>query len=292
MVKSWPDYMGTYKAIVVEHGIKKTAKAGLPQFVIRVVLSEYYDPKQDEWFDVSDNNWVMNAYLTLYGREGGQEDSEIIETLNHQQVCKVFDWDGCGFEYLTTPEKFSGKVIQVRVAENTYEGAKAPVQIEWIDTEDADPNSGLQCLDSGQVKALEVEFAHLWKNKKAIPPAASAKKVLLLKKQPPAETKEDRKKNLLEKSKRLRKEAMKAPPKKKEPPAKKTEESPVPVNYSKKQAWSDIIELRAEECTDDQQKAAWDAAIAETAPDGDEDKLDAAGWWAVKEAVIADIGQF
>jgi hypothetical protein len=289
--------MGTYKGIVLSYGIGKTAKLGMPQFIVSVALTDYYDPKEGEWFDVSENHWSVNAYLALYGRKDSAEDGEIAETLNHQQVCKVFDWDGCGFEYLTTPGRFADKIIQIRISENTYENAKCPIQIDWIDTEDADPVAGLQVLDSGQVKALETEFAHLWKAKKKVAAAsAPKKKAPEPEPEPPAESKEDKKKALLEKSKRLRKEAATEPPAKgkakTDPPAKEGEESPVPKNYGKKQAWNDIIDLRAEECTDEQQKSAWDAAIAETAPDGDEDKLDAAGWWAVKEQVVGEIGQF
>jgi len=332
MAKSWPDYMGTYKGIVLEWGIGKSSKKGLPQFNVRVFLTDYYDQKEGEWMDVSDNNWTINAYLVLYGREGGAENGEIAPTLNHQQVCSVFGWDGCGFEYLTTPGRFADKVIQVRIEENTVENAKTPCQISWIDTEDSDPNAGLRCLDSGQVKALETEFSHLWKGKKA-PPAVSAKKppatVPATKKAPPqtaavknksvepvtddtpADDENDptqsdaaRKKAILEKGKRLRAKANEKSPEppakaKKNEPAKKAdvvpdqaEEVTVPDDYGKKAAWNDIIDLRDQNCTDQQQKDAWDAAIAEVAPDGDEDKLDAAGWWKVKDQVVAEIGQF
>jgi hypothetical protein len=69
-------------------------------------------------------------------------------------------------------------------------------------------------------------------------------------------------------------------------------ELPVPADYDKTKAWTDVTDLRSDECSDEQQKACWEAAIAEIADDGDEDKLDAAGWWAVKEQVTAEIGQF
>jgi len=298
MAKTWPDYMGTYKAIVLEWGVNKTRKAGLPQFMIRVTLTDYFDSKEGEWYDVSDNHWTMNAYLCLYGREGGAEGGEIVETLNHTQVCKVFDWDGCGFGSLIEPGKYDGKVIQVRIEENTGEGAKTPVQISWIDVEDTDPNSGLQKLDPAQIKTLEEEFAYLWKNKKPAPAAVSAKKpatkVEVKKVEPPTDTKEDKKKALLEKSKRLRKETVKSepPPPKDKKKAEPLEDTPIPADYGKRQAWSDIIDLRDKNCTDGQQKAAWEAAVAEFAPNGDEDELDATGWWYVKESVLSDVGQF
>jgi hypothetical protein len=312
MAKQWPDYMGVYKGLVVESTVGKSTK-GFPQFVIRVALTDYYDPKESKWFDVGDNGWTMNAYLCLYGRKPGVDPAATIQAddiepnLNHQQVCKVFGWDGCGFGHLVNTD-FTGKIIQVRVEPNDYDGAKAPCQICWVDVEDADPNSGLKKIDAKGLKDLETEFASLWGNQggkkaaTAAKPAAKKTAAPAAKKteeEPP--TKEDKKKTLQERSERLRKENAKAaaiptlPPKKaKKAPVEETskEEDAVPEGYDKKQAWCTCLELKSPHCTDEQLQASWEAAIAEIAPEGDEDNLDAAGWWAVKERVLADIGMF
>jgi hypothetical protein len=185
------------------------------------------------------------------------------------------------------------------------------VQIAWIDTEDADPNQGLRKLSPQEVADMEKEFSYLWAGKAPKAPVASAPKTAKPAVKPPAAPKTEvkpptpepetppvndkdaKKKALLEKSKRLRKEAEKAPPAKTPaptPPAPSQDIVPVPSGYDKKQAWCDIVELKDEACSDDQLNASWQAAIAEIAPEGDEDKLNATGWWAVKESVISDVG--
>jgi hypothetical protein len=115
----------------------------------------------------------------------------------------------------------------------------------------------------------------------------------------PAEAPKDKKTALLEKAKRLKKEQAESAKKTEAPKAapakgKKAEETPaeaaIPDGYNKKSAWNDVCELKDDKVDDAQVEAAWLAAIAEIAPDGDEDKLDAAGWWAVKESTLNDVG--
>ena len=345
MAKQWPDYMGTYKGICMEWGITKTAKSGMPQFVVKLFLTEYYDQNESKWYDVSDNNYSVNAYLALFGRKGSVPDGEIVPTLNHTQVCTVFGWDGCGFTQLTTPGAFDGKIIQVRIEASTQEKAKCPIQVSWIDVEDADPSNKLRTLAADDVKKLESEFAGLFASKKAPVKAVSApatKQVAKPVAKPPVtvddsdadtpappEDDATRKANLLAKSKRLlasnkksddapapapttkaakptakpaAKPAAKAAPK---PAVKAPTPEPaadpddtttaddgvaVPDDYNKHQAWLDVVELKSPDCDDETLNATWAAAIAEIAPGGDEDQLDAAGWWKVKETVLADIG--
>jgi hypothetical protein len=329
MAKQWPDYMGTYKGMCLEWGITKTAKTGLPQFSVRTLLTEYYDQKEGQWYDVSDNNWTITAYLCLYGRKDSRSDGDIVATLNHTQVCKVFGWDGCGFQYLTQPAAFESKIIQLRISENTYEGAKTPVQVDFIDTEDADPSGQLKTLDADSVRKLEEEFSALFPKKpvKAASvrgkaankapalddpkPAEAAAKPAQAEK--PAATEEDRKAALIAKSRRLLAENKKkdetkptatavvpkkvvAAPESKSPPDEVALSgtsgggAAIPDGYGKRQAWCDCVDLKNQDCDDDTLRAAWDAAIAETAADGDEENLDAQGWWMTKEKVLAEIG--
>ena len=311
MAKQWPDYMGTYKGMVLEYGLTKTQK-GLPQFVVKLFLTEYYDQKESQWYDVSDNNWSVAAYLCLYGRKDSKADGELVCTLNHTQVCKVFDWDGCGFTHLTTPGTFDGKVVQVRISENTYEGAKTPIQVDWIDTEGADPTNQLKTLDPTEVKKLEAEFASLFPKKvmkaasapKAAAPTAKKTVKAAAKTEPPAApanpdpapaeeapaplTPEQKRQALLEKSKRLLAANKKAETPKPATPVKaptkaqpekaaetaKTVEPAIPDGYYKRQAWTDVCDLKSADCTDDTLNAAWEAAVAETAEGGDEVNLD------------------
>jgi hypothetical protein len=341
-MKAFPDYTGRYKGMVMEWGITKS-KAGLPQFTLRVYLTEYYDVKEKQWYDVGDNNWSMVTFMSLYGRKDSKPDGELITTLNHQQVCEVFSWDGCGFTYLTTPGTFEGKIIQVQIDANDPEyAAKNPVQITWIYPEDADPTGKLRTLEAKDVKELEAEFASMWMGKKAVKavsapataapkaaPKATPKATLKPAAKPttpapaaapvpaPEATAADdaaaKKAALLAKSKRLmatnKKAETPAPKVTAKPPVKKaelkptpelvaepeetaaeTETSGIPDDYNKRQAWLDICDLKSPDCVDETLNAAWEAAIAEVAPDGDEDKLDAAGWFAVKDKVLAEVG--
>lgn len=296
-----PDYVGTYKGLVLDTTLSKTKK-GFPQFNVKVLLTEYWDQKEQEWFDVSDNKWVMTGYFNLYYRDGADENGEggtVIETLNHRQICDVFGWDGRGFVYLVSTDFSDGMEVLVRTEEEEYNG-KTSMRVKWIDKADADPNGGLKGIDVNEAKELEKEFEHLWASSKKPAKAASAKKAKKSEPKPEPEsdedhsemTKEDRKKALLAKSKRLKDEANKQ----KEPPTKKSKdpepETDVPDGYNKKRAWSDLIDIKDDDCDDETLKATWDAAIAEIADDGDEDNLDAEGWWAVKEQVAGEVGAF
>jgi hypothetical protein len=314
MPKQWPEYMGTYKGIITETGFTQPKEGQVPPFVVSVQLTEYWDAKEGEWFDASDNDYNVRAYLYLYGREGGVEGANIVETLNHGQVCKVFGWDGCGLTYLCTTD-FIGKEVQVRISASTYAKAKTPVQVDWIDVADADPTNSLNTMDVEEVKAMELKFAYLWKGKKTTTKAASAKKAPKKEAEPKEEdappetdaspTKEDRKAALLAKSKKIKaaaakeaKEAKKesSPPPPSEKPEPKAQvdddEVVIPDDYSKKMAWSDIVEAKDPDCDDDILKSVWAAAIADIAEGGDEDNLDNTGWWAVKEQVLSEVGVF
>lgn len=298
MAKQWPEYMGTYKGMVMESELGET-RNGFAQFIVRVLLTEYYDVKDHEWLACDDNQWTVNGYFSLYGREGGREDGKIVETMNHQQVCSVFGWDGVGFDYLLN-EDFQGKVVQVRIEESTMENAKAPCQVCWLADENADPSSSLRKLDADKVKELEKKFAHLWKDKKPVAKAASPKKSKPVDEEPTeVDAKEAKKKALLAKSKRLLNEASKgkanSPKKKASPPPKskaKKEKSAAPDDYDKTGAWNDVCENKSDECEEEMLVSSWEAAIAELAEDGDEDNLDSTGWQAVKEQVLSEVGQF
>jgi hypothetical protein len=320
MAKNLPEYMGVYKAMILSNTVEATKKSKLPQLKLRVLLTEYYDETEGEWLDVSDDKLVMAAFLVLYDREDN-------ETLNHAQVCKVFDWDGCGFDVLCGD--LEGHELQVRVKENA-DNEKYPVEISWIDEIDADPQGGFKKLDADGINDLNSQFSHLFKKKKAgakkkvASAKPSANKATAAAKKKAAATAEEtgeaeeehvptaaeKKAALLAKSRRLKKEQEKerAANEAKEdsgpPPAKKKKAAAgakkkaapadgdvMPDDFDKRAAWFTITENRDPECNDDQMKAEWDAAIEEIAPEGDEDLLDAEGWWKIKIAVLANIGK-
>ena len=150
----YPEHFGTYKATVIDSVMDKTT-TGLPQLVQKFHVTEYYDVKEDEWYDVSDNGWFITGYFCLYYRKDGEPEV----TLNHTQVVNVYKWDGAGFAFLLDDQNFVGQTVQIRVVEDTYEKSKAPVKVNWLDTEDADPNPSLRGIDEDDAKDLEAEFA-------------------------------------------------------------------------------------------------------------------------------------
>jgi len=318
MSRSLPEYMGVYKAMVLSNVVEPTKKSKLPQLKLRVFLTEFYDEKEGEWLDVSEEKYVMTAFLVLYDKEDN-------ETMNHQQVCKVFGWDGCGFDLLCGD--LEGHELQVRLKENE-DNEKYPVEISWIDEIDADPQGGFKKASAEDIRDLNAQFSHLFKAKKAgakkaaasakpKKQTAAAKKKAAAAEEPTEEqtagaeeteelTPAQKKAALLAKSNRLRKEEEKerAEAEKAGPPAKKKKKAAatkkktapadgdtMPDDFDKRSAWFTIAENRDPECNDEQMKAEWDAAIEELAPEGDEDLLDAEGWWKVKNAVLANIGK-
>ena len=317
-----PDYYGTYKGMVLDSALGKTKKAGLPQLIQRFLLTEYYDQKEGEWYDVSENNWVITAYFCLYGRKDGQED-EYEESMNHAQIIKVYGWDGCGFEFLYNTENFNGKTVQIRTAENEYNG-KTTMQVSWIDVEDAEPMGNLRSVDANEVAELEAMFGGIGKKAAAPKKAASAKKAppkapkkaAAPKEAPekpaddepeqeaPVESAEDRKAKLAAKYRKQKaadkkaadkktKEAEKkaAPP---EEPAGEVTEPPfdadaVPEDYAKLNAWNDIYELADDEVEDENVNKAWKAAITEISESGKEADLDNVGWAKVRQHVLENL---
>jgi hypothetical protein len=323
MARNLPEFTGTYRAMILGNIVEPSNKAKIPTLKLRVALLEYFDEKEDEWIDVEAEHWVMTAFLALYSKE--KEPS-----LNHQQVCKTFDWDGCGFDLLCGSD-LEGMTIQVRIKDSDNE--KFPIEISWIEPEDADPKGGFKKLSADDIKGLNSEFADFLDKKKAKPvkarkgKASAAAKAKAAKAkaaaaaaeeetgedepeaEPEAEpaemTKDEKKKALLAKSARLRKkdekdrkEAAEAGPPKKSSKAKKSAKGRViepgedmPEDFNKKDAWFTVTEYRDEACDDDMQSVEWQAAIDDIAPDEDEDQLDAEGWWAVKDRVLGNIGK-
>ena len=304
-----PDFTGVYKAVVTDHKLGKS-KGGYPQVIQKYALLEYFDQKDGEWLDVEDNKWSMVGYFCLVG----MKDGERVKTLNHTQICDVYDWDGCGLAFVRDDQNFVGQVVQVRIDEDNYEHAKSPFCVGWINKEDADPNPGLRGVSDEEFDDLMGEFDDLFAEKTPKKKAAKAVKKTTKKtakktaaKKPPFEPDEqldedeapeepaeespdDKKAKLAAKSARLKKakeEEAKAKKKAPAPPAEKKDSG----EYGKKQAWGEIYDRRTEDAEDDQVLAAWKAAIEEESGGEGESALDEDGWHNVVESVLAEIGE-
>jgi len=322
------DRTGSFRCQATEWSVNKST-GGFPQLVARLYFTEWYDQEEAEWIDFSEFQMEITAYWILYGKTKGTD--KLAPTLNHQQVMKVFNWDGRSFATLAGGD-YTDLKFQVRVEENTYEGAKVPYQVNWLDVYDAEPNRQLKKLNVEELKTLDAEFAGLIK---PAPKAVSAKKALpkmpskavpnLLPnedeiaedlpiaeqqaEETPPDTPEQKKAKMAAKSARLKAEAKKAAMKsaatsevlknavKKPPVLAPPVRQPVPgqvkSDCTKQLAWEAIVELRDPNQTDEQLRTSWTNAIAEIAgANASYDEITSDQWHAIKEKVLDEVGIF
>jgi hypothetical protein len=312
------DRAGNFRCQATEWSVNKST-GGFPQLVARLYLTEWYDQQEQEWVDFSEFQMEITAYWVLYHKIKGTD--KVGPGLNHQQVMKVFSWDGRSFATLAGGD-YSDLKFQVRIDENTYEGAKVPYQVNWLDEYTTDPNRQLKKLNTEELKALDAEFAGLIKPapkavsaKKALPkiptkitPTASTKYAENMldetqqvplesaavkdssEPEPPLpETPAQKKAKIAAKSARLRAEVKKAPPVPAHPPVP----NQVKSDCTKQLAWEAIVELRDPEYSDEVLKAKWTEAINEIAGENvPYDKITSDQWHAVKEKVLNEVGLF
>jgi len=297
------DRTGTFRCRAQEWGVDARKKKGtdqeLPWFNVRVLLTEYYDPTERGWFDYTDQEAEITAYLCLYGavkKKGGA----IGPTLSYDQVKKVFDWDGVSFAALANGN-YSELDFQVRIGENTYEAAVFPYQVNWINEYDADPVNQLRKLDAAELKNLDKQFAKFTK--------APVKAATVAKPHParvPADDKGPmspaKKRKILKEKYEKNKAAAKAEAKAAVPTAPESvdpPEAPEPTEgtCNKQQAWEAIVELRDPTIDDGTIKELWNAAIEEVAgpkavtKEGQK-KITGKQWYRVKELVLKDCARF
>ena len=267
------DRIGTFRCVPVDTGIGVT-KNQYPQFIAQVRLLEYYDEDEKVWIPWEDYEQEINLYAVLFGI--GRKSGKLEPTLNHTQVSKIFNWDGTDFNYLAETD-FSNVKFQVRVDVNDYEGATSNYQVGWIDEYDAEPGRKIRKLDSKEVKDLNKQYALLLKQtgKKAAPAKAPET----------GENKPDLPGPNKKKQKQTAKAKVKAPV------------IPPPVSRptgecTRQEAWDTVVELRDEACDNEQLTAAWRAAIESVAPNVDENEITPEQWFAIKDAVLDDVGKF
>lgn len=305
------DRIGTFRCRALEWGVDGKKKKGtdkmLPWFNVRVLLTQFYDPKEGEWFDYSDNEAEMVAFLCLYGAikaKGG----EIGPTLSMDQVKKVFNWDGRSLAKLAGGD-YSELDFQVRIGENTYPEATYPYQVNWINDYDADPVAQLRKLDAKELKDLDKQFAALGaKNATAKPVATAAKAPAKAPAHPahPARVPADdgapdspevKAKKMAEKSAK-NKAAAKAkvggppPP----PESKDAVVPPAPVEKTEctmQEAWGKIVELRDPTIDDATIGEVWHGSIAEIAgKDAKSESVTPEQWYQIGELTLQSVAKF
>ena len=301
------DRIGTFRCKALEWGVdgkkKKGTNVELPWFNVRVLLTEIYDQKEGQWFDYTEYEAEITAFLCLYGAikaKGG----EIGPTLSMDQVKKVFKWDGRSLVQLAGGD-YSELEFQVRIGENTYEAATYPYQVNWVNEYDADPVAQLRKLDAKELKDLDKQFAAMGA-KNATPKAAATAARAPAKAHParvPADdgappTPAEKKAALAAKSaKNLKaKTAKKSTPPTTKPPS---EDAVVPpakpeeTTCTMQEAWDAITELKDPTIADKVIEKVWHDGIAEiVGPDVESENITGEQWHQVKELVLHSVAKF
>ena len=318
------DRIGTFRCKALEWGVdgkmKKGTNVELPWFNVRVLLTEIYDQKEGQWFDYTEYEAEVVAFLCLYGAikaKGG----EIGPTLSMDQVKKVFKWDGRSLVQLAGGD-YSELEFQVRIGENTYEAATYPYQVNWINEYDADPVSQLRKLDAKELKDLDKQFATMGAKNATAKPVATAAKAPV--KAHPARVPADdgapptpaEKKAALAAKSAKNKAAAKAkaaaklakvggameeaawtnPPPTTKPPSEDAVVPPVKpeeTTCTMQEAWDVITELKDPTIADKVIEKVWHDGIAEIAgPDVESENVTDEQWHQVKELVLHSVAKF
>jgi hypothetical protein len=153
------DTIGTYKGVVLEHGLALT-KNGFPQLVIKVQATEkyidspaelkHYELETEQYIDWSEFDETTTGFLVLF--KDNEEFTEETALMNYEQVQLALGWDGQEFDDLNG-EKFVGKEVLFRMEENFY-NEQTTIRLNWIDAADAPPNRELMKLDATKLAAL------------------------------------------------------------------------------------------------------------------------------------------
>ncbi|MCP5019608.1 MAG: hypothetical protein GY938_30645 [Ketobacter sp.] len=135
-------------------------------------LSEIWDAETSEWVDWADADAEIVAFLPLYFFD--KKTQEQAEFSIRKKVVEVFEWDGASFKTLCEGD-YSAVKGQVRLEDDTYDKAKFPFKVAWLDTFDATPGRQLLQITGDDLKNLDKLMArHLQKSAKPTK-AASAK---------------------------------------------------------------------------------------------------------------------
>lgn len=306
------DRSGTFrfdKVLEAGVGAKGDGKGGYKNvsFNVRLHLSAFYDEQEGEWVDWSEYDVEIQAYLYLFGVN--KKTKKFGAIFHHEAVMNVFGWDGKSFQALANDD-YSKIKGQVRIADNDPEYAdKNPYQVANIDVFDADPSNQLRSLDPSALKELDAKFAQVLQTSGQAPkpatlparkntkPTAPIKKPVVEEVEPEPLTEAKKKAALKIKSDRLRKPKTTGP----KPPTRKVE-PPVPTvsensggnnRMDKCQAWEFVVEMKNDDCDDEQLQASWGGAINQVAgaetPDED---ITEEQWGQIAHQVIDEVGKF
>lgn len=155
------DRVGTFrfdKVLSVSLNIGKDVAEDDPQprsitFSALLHLSEFWDTETSEWVDWADADAEIVAFLPLnffdFKKTKKQAEFSI-----RKKVEEVFGWDGASFKALCVGN-YSEITGQIRLVDDTYEKAKFPFKVEWLDTYDATPGRQLRQITGEDLDKLD-----------------------------------------------------------------------------------------------------------------------------------------
>lgn len=301
---------GTFRCKASDHGVGiSPGEKKVPQFMVVCQLTEYWDdetdPENPQWVDYTGEAESLTGYLTLVS-------SAKKKMKNHEQVMKIFNWDGISFTELGQMD-IGDVEFQVRIADNDPEYAdKRPYDVAWIDEYDATPGGSLNKLDEKGLKDLD----KLWgptmkKGAKTVAKSAPAKNPK--DKDVPVEESDDtpakgsaadkmarnNKQKAIDDKKKAKREAAVA--KQKEADAKPAarsmpamgkvddDDTPVVVECTKEEAWARICTAQEELGIKDDDKVTtllMESIKEVGGDDADVDTFDDAQWGTVTESTL------
>lgn len=149
---------GSFRGYAVDWGISLSSEKECPQWVLEIILTEYWNEDDQCWVDYTEMEEGITCYLTMVSGAG-----KVLK--NCEQVMKVFSWDGMDWDVLAEGD-YSDLKFQVRIKDNDPEYTeKNPYQVAWLDEYDATPGGGVQKLDKAGLKKLNTKFAAVMKKK-------------------------------------------------------------------------------------------------------------------------------
>lgn len=175
------DRVGTFrfdKVLSVSLNVGKDVSEDDPQprsitFSVLLHLSEFWDTETSEWVDWADADVEIVAFLPLhffdFKKTQQQEEFSICK-----KVKEVFGWDGASFKVLCDSD-YSEVKGQIRLADDTYEKAKFPFKVEWLDTYDATPGRQLRRITGEDLDKLDKVMAGKTQKSAKLAKAATTK---------------------------------------------------------------------------------------------------------------------
>ena len=164
------DTTGTYKGTILDFSVGKTRKSGLPQFICKLLATQYYDEPNEAWVDWSAAEQTIMGYFVLVTLDG---KGQVVKCPNYDSLMEAVGWDGISFTGLAKGD-WKGIEVQFTVAENEYNGT-VTLQVGFINHVDA--QIGMRKLTDADLASLDQQFSVATQTAKtaARPPKAKAK---------------------------------------------------------------------------------------------------------------------